>query len=666
MFSFKSKTDPEENQIAIHNGLEIFEKIKVTLNEAQFSIKIAAAWFTDNELFQLLVAKQKANPSCKIEIVLDDNKENYWLPFIDLVKNGATVKLSKGVGDNGRMHEKFCIVDNAILISGSYNWSKNARTDNHENVIVSKISSTIESFDAKFKELLASSVLYESVNLNEISITSEEALSAINTQESLTKEFEKVLDEMIFASVVAYNRDELVKKGYERSEKCSGDSAIINNELNTVYTELLNSISTSEQKKEIIKAKVNTHLQENKSALKEKCERAKEQLKVEEDTIVKAHLNEIKYLKEGNDKLKEEITQIEKFHILNNNNRINNLMDEKKSIEEQTLTMPFRWYVEIPTYLALLGVFFYILLFYSSAAYILMFSERNAKAAKLLGQPVEQLGIYYSKAIPNAWQSSWFEVSLILFVPVFLICGIIYLKKIETSRYFPKWLIKLLGLFFIDGFTAIAVTKSIHENNYLAGLEAEHFKISNIFSEMNFYLVFIFGMLSLLIFDLIISYILKNLENKNEVYQKAKSRLFINQLNSEISTITKQNLELSAMLTNKKALIDSNLYRVSIIEKDIQLQPGFTSRKLNLLDNETASQIINLENIVKIAYNKIDNELFSFSTHFMKDRINIFLQGWNNFIYSYYSKSISEEKVRLAKEMSNNWFNEHFGNLPKK
>ena len=88
MFSFNKKIEPKEPQTSIHNGVEIFEEIKAKLKEAKFSVKVAAAWFTDNELFQTILAKQLENKACKIEIVLDDNKENYWLPFIDLVKNG--------------------------------------------------------------------------------------------------------------------------------------------------------------------------------------------------------------------------------------------------------------------------------------------------------------------------------------------------------------------------------------------------------------------------------------------------------------------------------------------------------------------------------------------------------------------------------------------------
>lgn len=660
---FFRKTNQEaETQKSIHNGAEIFEVIKEKLNGAQKTIKIAAAWFTDPELFQIISSKLDQNRNLQVEIVLDNNKENYWLPFMELVKKGASVRLSKGLGENGRMHDKFCIIDEEVLISGSYNWSKNARTENHENVIVTPIKETINEFNEKFNKLFAGSTSYTSENVEELNLTTDEVLQEINTQESFTREFEKVLDEMIYSSVVEYDRDSLQEKGYERSAKCLGDANIITNEMDTVYTEMLNSISVSEQKKELIKAKVNTHLSENKLKVSDRFDREKEQILLEEDATTKKLKHEISFLKDNINTLQEDINKIEKSDILNFEDKIRFLKEQKRSTEDEILKMPFRWYVDIPTYLGLIFVFIYILLFYSSAAYILMFSEKNASMAKKLQIPVEEIGIYYSKSIPNAYKSGFSELLFILLFPVFLICGIIYLKKIQPQKFVPTWLIKLLCLIVIDGFTAIAVTKSIHETKYAAGAEKEHFHIGSIFSDTNFYLVFIFGVLALLVFDLIISYIIKNIQSRNDVHIKVKNKVRIEEINEEILNLHKEITISNTTVINKKALVEHNKYLISNIEKNIENLPLISKRKSTLLENEKNNQIINLENIVTIALSKVDNEIFSFSPHFMSDRINTFLQGWNNFIYSYYAKSIAESKINDAKLNSGNWFSQHFSN----
>lgn len=661
-FNNVNKTNKSEiPQYSIHNGSEIFEELKKRLTGSQRSIKVAAAWFTDNDLFQVLLNKLDEDRGIKLEIVLDDNKENYWLPFMELIKKGALVKLSKGIGSNGRMHEKFCIIDDTILICGSYNWSKNARTENYENVIVSTIQKTVEEFIEKFEELLKSATVYISENLSD-EISKEDAIEEIHEQELFTREFEKVLDEMIYSSVVAYDRGSLVSNGFERSEKCSGDANIIVSELNTVYTDMLNSISVSEQKKENLKARINTHLAENKSKLIEKLEREKEELLLNEEAVARDLNNQIQYVKEANNKLRDEINKAESAEIISKNEKIENLKNEKRAIEEDTLKMPFRWHVDIPTYIGLIGVFLYTLLFYSSAAYILMFAEQEAEQAKRLGLPSGEMGIYYSQAIPKAAAMGWTAVLLILFVPFFLICGIIFLKKVKTRS---KLIIKISCLLLVDGFTALAVTKSVHDANYIGGRELSTFKFSQAYTEINLYLVFVFGMLSLLVFDLIISYILNNIESRSDFHLKRKKQIQIARITADISELNKENLELTADVLNKKNAIEINSDKISGLQKEIEMQPVYTKRKLNLAENETNNQLSNLENIVKIAYNKIENELFSFSTHYMNDRINIFLQGWNNYIYSYYAKSLAEEKIKQAKNNSDAWLREHFNRTEK-
>lgn len=659
MFSFAKKSNGiAVEESSLHDGLAIFEKIKSKINDAEYSIKIAAAWFTDNDLFQELVLKLKNNLNFKIEIVLDDNKENYWLPFMDLVNSGATVKLSKGLGMNGRMHDKFCIIDDRFLINGSYNWSKNARNENYENVILTSHPQVLNEFKEKFQRLIDSSSLYQSINLDG-NTNKEEASLILDKSDSFTKEFENVLDEMIFSTIVEFNRDSLVAMGFERSEKCSGDSNIITNELNTVHSQLLNSISVAENKKEILLAKVNTHFVENKGRLLEKLDQTKEELKLDEE-IERKNLNiDINSINEQNTRMRDEIIKIEKTDIPNNNIKILELTKQEKEIREDNIRMPFRWYTDIPAYLGLVLVFFYIVLFYSSAAYILVFSERDANIAKKLGAPVEEMSIYYGHAITKAFQNGFTEIFFILLVPTFLVLGIIYLKKLQISKIW-KGLSKFTFLVLVDGFTALAVTKSIHNSNYLAGLESERFKISGIFYEMDFYLIFIFGLLSLVIFDLIVSYVMRNLESRSSFHINIKKKVQLENIIKERNDLLEENNIYQTNLETKEKQIKDNLVKISSIEKEIESLPGITKRKETLHQNETTNEIINLENIVKIAINKIENELFSFSDHHMRDRINIFLQGWNNFIYSYFSTAIAERKINEAKTNSNNWFQEYF------
>lgn len=51
------------------------------------------------------------------------------------------------------MHDKFCVIDNQVILNGSYNWTTNAETRNDEVVTVMNDPEGATKFSVKFKEL---------------------------------------------------------------------------------------------------------------------------------------------------------------------------------------------------------------------------------------------------------------------------------------------------------------------------------------------------------------------------------------------------------------------------------------------------------------------------------------------------------------------------------
>jgi ribosomal protein L20A (L18A) len=118
----------------------IQSQIILELEDAKNSIKIAVAWFTDIEILKVLEKKQMQNVN--IELVLSNDEINtgiFGLDYSTLEKCGGKVYFVGGSNNETLMHNKFCIIDNMTIISGSYNWSKKARR-NHENITVIKNS----------------------------------------------------------------------------------------------------------------------------------------------------------------------------------------------------------------------------------------------------------------------------------------------------------------------------------------------------------------------------------------------------------------------------------------------------------------------------------------------------------------------------------------------
>ena len=106
----------------------IASRIQEEINQAQKSIYIAVAWFTNKKIFEKLIVK--ASEGCSIHIIIsnDEINNNSSINFEQLKKyHGKVYKI--GNGENELMHNKFCVIDYNTVITGSYNWSYKAENN---------------------------------------------------------------------------------------------------------------------------------------------------------------------------------------------------------------------------------------------------------------------------------------------------------------------------------------------------------------------------------------------------------------------------------------------------------------------------------------------------------------------------------------------------------
>jgi len=121
------------------------------IQKTKSNIKIAVAWFTNPKLFEALLPL--LNSEVSIEIILADDAINFSnknIDFQQLINEGVEIKISRFPN---LMHHKFCIIDDRLLITGSYNWTKSAEINNHENVIISNDLALVSIFKNQFLEL---------------------------------------------------------------------------------------------------------------------------------------------------------------------------------------------------------------------------------------------------------------------------------------------------------------------------------------------------------------------------------------------------------------------------------------------------------------------------------------------------------------------------------
>jgi len=125
------------------------KEIIKNINQAEAFINIAMYIFTDREIaIPLIKARERG---IKVRLYLDKDQVDYkYSQSRFLVQKGIKTRISS---NNYIMHNKFAIIDNRILLTGSYNWTFSANHRNDENLMVIDDQEIITRYQNQFEKL---------------------------------------------------------------------------------------------------------------------------------------------------------------------------------------------------------------------------------------------------------------------------------------------------------------------------------------------------------------------------------------------------------------------------------------------------------------------------------------------------------------------------------
>lgn len=195
----------------------IRKSILKEVSKASESLKVAVYWFTNHELFDLLYQKQREGVQCELIIHNDyiNNRET-GLPFQKFIDAGGKFYFSD---EENPMHNKFCIIDQKVLINGSYNWTYYAESKNHENILIIKEeSSVINAFASEFSDLVDSLKPLEAISL----------LTKFEVDENNLLRNRDYLAHDIVYQAKASNKPEMVKSAFEIAPQNLGVQKVAN------------------------------------------------------------------------------------------------------------------------------------------------------------------------------------------------------------------------------------------------------------------------------------------------------------------------------------------------------------------------------------------------------------------------------------------------------
>jgi hypothetical protein len=665
-------------QDTLSNNLEIIDRIKRELLNAQTEILVAMAWFTNDELFEILL--DRANQGVQVSVILPEHADNEKLDFeiLNRSPNAEVIKI-KNVG-YGMMHQKFCVIDRKVAINGSYNWSKNAK-NNHENVIVTNFSKTVDEFVNTFhniknraKQLLNGIPLDEIQDNRDYAILKKEAVSMkkLSFQEQSLAEFKEVLDNIIATEVGSLDKGLIRQSAYNRAKDNNGDHQVLPQAMDSLYSNFINEIEIVSEKKSRLKNKIDEQLKLSIGNIEIKTENEvntkKENYRLEDKNLREDILNTEKEIEKAKSAIESNLetqlpffqAQIEKIRQKINEQKIEFVkppIDNLKTIILTTLLT------------LLIG---YIFVFYSSVAYIFMFSNEDAINEALKGGNVATPEVFNPHAITNIWHKGTGGILfLILFVSIPLGLGMYeYLTKTSDEeeintrdnshfKVFVKQFNKYGGLLFIlvvDAFIAYKVAININKiENLKHSREVTKVTFVDMLVTSNFWLVFILGTLGIFLFSKVFEKLIASVNKRNQTHQHAVTKQIIANLESDIEKYENDIKDIYAKNDESKATLLVMHANLSSLKQELQKLPVQHSEQLNDLKqllNSFKEKIINLSNIYK---SQIDNDKLPISKSEMENRCNIFMEGWSKYLYEFYAVQLAEIKTKDAIQEIENW-----------
>ena len=119
------------------------------LDKARKTIDIAMYYFTDRDLANAVIDAH--DRGVRVRIYLDkDQKEAKYSKSRYLIKYGIPIRYSS---NPYIMHHKFSVIDNTVVVTGSYNWTASAGKRNNENLLVIHDAKMAQEYSAEFNRL---------------------------------------------------------------------------------------------------------------------------------------------------------------------------------------------------------------------------------------------------------------------------------------------------------------------------------------------------------------------------------------------------------------------------------------------------------------------------------------------------------------------------------
>ncbi|WP_018676219.1 phospholipase D-like domain-containing protein [Riemerella columbina] len=625
----------------ITNGTAIKQRIIAEIEKASQNIFLAMAWFTDRDIANAIITAKNRN--LVIDIILSSNVQNETVKQMFKDANISIHAFETG-DERGVMHHKFCLIDNKISINGSYNYSYNASSNNVVNIQISDDPETYRQLYAEFERLKYNIDHQIDVNINtanpmEQVITKSKSIKPVNSAES----FSQQLSNLIYTTA-NINTESYREKGYNHSKDSAGNIDIFDAKYKEIKEQIkaLATDDTLSSKKSVIIQNINSAFENKKTEIENDKQNELKALESEYEIEIKQINSKIEEIKQEKITLESGNKSTGEKGLLQINNEIEKNRLQRNALEANFMVKKF-WTVGTVFQILILTILaFYLSMFFASAMYKVFFEGNIIRNSLEAGINPGLPQIVDANAILKIFDSQGilFGVMALFFflIPVLLS----NLKLVGSKKKWVNTLCFWTGILIFDIVVSIMVAMNTDEiKNLLIGQQSQ-LKIWEVPSHGEFWLIFVFGMLPLIITHYIIESIVKTYKESQRETVDAEKNKQIEMLDEELLNYNLQKDILLKSIKEKEELLKQKNAELEKLEKQINTQKNNIEQIFSeLLKNIKA---IYDDFVTKITSGKIftDEILNSVSTAYKSGYIEYLPELYSNIEVANRAKQIEQ------------------------
>jgi hypothetical protein len=632
----------------ITDGQACKAKIIESISQAKSTVKVAMAYFTDKEIADEIVSVRQKG--IEVNIVLSSDVTNNEIRERFRGKVPVVIFESNG---RGIMHHKFCIIDNSILLHGSYNYTYNATKNNQESLNVTDSYNLIKEYSNIFETLR--------VNATGTKVeTPDERSPHLMPDDDYLEKFTEQLKNAISQIFDDFSHNEIVEEGRRLSERNLGAESTFLAYLDTSLARVNTKLSQEDQTKTLVKTKMTASLEKavesnskdlesDLNLLSSYCNEKKSNIQVQIETLknrVKEKLDDYSMINAGASKVRSAIAEFN---------------DEVDSLDRQIVVKNF-WTFPSVLKLLLTSLFLlYLSVFFSSAIWKIFFEE--VEVLKLLSRGItpESPPLLDANALLRIFSKKGIFygsiAALFFLIPVLLSSIRLIVNDNKFIEVIFGWII---GIFAIDVVVSILISQHTYEIQRLLVGGADEWDLEIALATGEFWLIFVFGALPLFLTKFLIESIWLAYKNSNPESVDREKTLLRNickrKLAEKQQEIDVFNVKLDAL--NMEVLeLKTNITRME--DEKNELNSEENDRKLDIKERYDKRN----KNLREV-YNSFIASVDSGNRQFLKDvisgRISAFKSGYYEWLNGEYSQSRAPQKIDSLEAAYRIWEKRNF------